>query len=152
MKDLKNLAQKMKEELLADLVLCISLDFDRENDLLCMTEQYYLYPEKRDELEVEMLELLLGNSYHNPFDFYHYYSQNHVEELDFILTDFAKEMEQTKNPKLSLENVIVQVSELHDKCCCELLDEFRIPKLETFIIAVADFAEASLILESNKRW
>lgn len=152
MKDMKTLAQKTKEELMTDLLLCISHEYDKQSDLLCMTEQYYLYPELRAELETEMLELLLDKPYKNPFDFYYYYDQNHLVTLDQILTDFAEEMVGTKNPKLSLENVIVQIGELHDKCCGELIDEFRAPKLETYLLAVADFVEAEEILESNKRW
>lgn len=151
-KNIKELAEETKSNLLTDLAICISHDYDRQNDLLCMTEQYYNHPEKRKELEVEMLELLLGKPYKNPFLIYYYYEQSHITDLDEILTGFMSEMENTKNPKLALENVIVQISELHDKCSGELIDSWRRPMLERFLLAVADFAEASLILESNKRW
>ncbi len=152
MKDMKTLAQKTKEELMTDLLLCICHEYDTQNDLLCMTEQYYLYPERRAELQTEMMELLMGKPYKNPFAYYYYYDQNHLVTLEKILTAFAEEMCDTKNPKLALENVIVQIGELHDKCCGELIDDYRAPKLETYLLAVADFAEARLILESNKRW
>ncbi len=152
MNDMKNLASNTKKELLSDLLLCITYEKDRENDLLCMAEQYGLYPEKRKELEDTMLKLLQGHPYENPYQSYYYYGQNHIMQLDEILTGFAEEMVDTKNPKLALENVIVQISELHDKCYGELIDEWRSPKLETYLLAVADFAEAGIILESNKRW
>ncbi len=152
METLKTLAETVKGELLTDLLLCISYEQDRENDLLCMIEQYQIQEHKRRELEVEMLELLLGNPYQNPYLAYYYYGQNQIAMLDEILSGFAEEMEYTKNPKLAFENVIVQISELHDKCSGELIDEWRSPKLETYLLAVADFVEARQILERNKRW
>ncbi|MFI3255263.1 MAG: hypothetical protein R3Y63_13155 [Eubacteriales bacterium] len=150
--DLKTLAKKTKEQLMTDLWVCIHHEYDKQNDLLCMTERYYLYPEQRAELQTEMLELLLDKPYKNPFEFYFRYSQYHMVELDDILTGFAEEMTHTTNPKLALENVIVQIGEVHDKCFRELIDDWRGEKLETYLLAVADFAEARLILESNKRW
>lgn len=149
---LKNARKKAKEELITDLLVCISHDFDRENDLLCMTEQYYNHPEKRKELEEEMLELLLGNPYCNPYLMYHCYGQQEIVLLEEILEGLEAEMSTTHNPKLTLCNAVVQIGELHEKCNGELIDDWRAPRLETFLLAVADFAEASLILESQKRW
>ncbi len=149
---LKSVANSSKNDLITDLLVCLSHDYDREEDLLCMTEQYYLYPEKRAELENEMLELLLGKPYINPFAFYHNYNQNHVVELEKILDGFEIEMKITSKPRDLLQTVIFEISELHDKCSGDLIDEWRVQKLETYLLAVADFAEATSILENNKRW
>ena len=149
------LYEKLKTALIDDLEVCISYEPNKENDLLCMMEQYMNTEEKRYELLPQISNCIEDEPYQNPFSAYYFYSQNDIERLTEILDNYIFNMDMSEYFHATMSNAICQINELHDKCSGELIDEYRKPKLEELLLKVAEsveFNSALAVLESQKRW
>lgn len=147
--------KKLKISLIDDLEVCISYEPNKENDLLCLMEQYLKSEEKRSELLPQIKNCIVGKPYQNPFSVYYFYSKGDIEKLTEILDNYIQDMIELEDTHTTMSNTICQISELNDKCSGELIDEYRKPSLEEFLLLVAetvDFNSAFAVLESQKRW
>ena len=146
---------ELKTALIDDLQICISYEPNKENDLLCMMEQYLNTEDKRCELLPKISNCIVGKPYQNPFNSYYFYSEGDIRKLTQILDDYIQDMNESNDAYTIISNTICQIGELQDKCGGELIDEYRKPKLEEFLLKVAesvDFNSALALIESQKRW
>lgn len=158
--------KKIKDDLIADLKICIDYEPDKENDLLCMMEIYLNSSQKRKELYVEIKNLMNDTPYKNPYTEFYFYNQEDIDALDDVLDYYvysmlAEDLEdgnilETKSLYDSiLINTIFEINDLNDICSNELIDDWRAEKLENFLISVAEyvgFKNAEKIVEREKRW
>lgn len=142
--------------ILDDLGVCLRYTPNRENDLLCFMEQYLKgNSDNRPWILRELRACMDGAEYKNPYLAYQHYGEQEVRLLEQLLCDYARDMKICADKELVLTNLITAVNELQDKCCGQLLDNWRKDHLTQLVISVAKeaaFPSALSLIDSNSRW
>lgn len=142
--------------ILDDLSVCLRYTPNRENDLLCFMEQYLKgNSENRPQILDELRACMDGAEYINPYLAYQHYGEPDVRLLEQLLCDYARDMKTCADKELVLTNLITAVNELQDKCCGQLLDNWRRDHLTQLLVSVAKevaFPSALSLIDSNSRW
>lgn len=142
--------------ILDDLGVCLRYTPNRENDLLCFMEQYLKgNSENRPCILQELRACMDGGEYANPYLAYQHYGEQEVRLLEQLLCDYARDMKICADKELVLTNLITAVNELQDKCCGQLLDNWRRDHLTQLVVSVAKevaFPSALSLIDSNSRW
>ena len=147
--------EELKIGLLDDLKICITYEPSKEDDLLCMMEQYLNTDEKRSDLLTQIKNCMDGKPYQNPFSMYYFYNQDDITKLTQIIDNYIYDMKDTENAYATMSNTICKIGDLHDKCGGELIDEYRKPMLAEFLLRVAEFTNfesARVVLKFQTRW
>lgn len=132
---------RKKDEILADMKTCITYTPDKENDLLCLMEQY-LKAEKegRAGLLGQIRSCMDGRAYDNPFEAYYCYSEDDIERFNQILSGFLRQIKWLyyKLPELhfAVEKVVVRLNHLNASCRDELIDVYRREKLMNLFVEI----------------
>lgn len=148
-------AMELKNTLIDDLKVCISYEPHKENDLLCMMEQYLKIEGRRKKLKPEIKKLLDDKPYQNPFAINYPYEDSDIILFEIILSEYTRKVNSAENIRLILLDTIAKINEIHERCGNELIDEWRKPKLEDLLIIVAkqkQLKTADLLVEQYKRW
>jgi hypothetical protein len=130
--------RKNKQEIIDDMKACIVYTPDKENDLLCLMEQY-LKAEKevRPRLLEQIKRCMDGKEYDNPFLAYYCYSENDIEKFNLILDnciDHIKEYyKNSAEAEHILQSVVVELNKLNRSCREQLIDSYRREKLILFL-------------------
>lgn len=142
--------------ILDDLGVCLRYTSNRENDLLCFMEQYLKGNSKnRPRILQELRACMDGTEYKNPYLAYQHYGEADVRLLEQLLCDYARDMKACANKEFVLTNLITAINELQDKCCGQLLDNWRRDHLTQLVVLMAKeiaFPSALSLIHSNSRW
>ena len=142
--------------ILDDLGVCLRYTPNRENDLLCFMEQYLKgNSHNRPRILKELRACMDGEEYGNPHLAYQHYDEQDVRLLEQLLCDYARDMKACTDKELVLVNLITAVNELQNKCCGQLLDNWRRDHLTQLVVLVAKeaaFPSALSLIDSNSRW
>jgi len=142
--------------ILDDLGVCLRYTPNRENDLLCFMEQYLKgNSDNRPRILRELRACMDGAEYVNPYLAYQHYGEQEVRLLEQLLCDYAHDMKTCADKELVLVSLITAINELQDKCCGQLLDNWRRDHLTQLVISVAKeiaFSSALSLIDSNSRW
>ena len=142
--------------IIEDLRVFISYTKSRDNDLLCLMEQYLkAEKETRPALLVEIRNCMDEKEYKNPFLAYQHYEETDIQNLEEILKSYISDMKSPKQRELVLENTIVSINELHVKSYGQLVDRWRSERLIDFLVKVAkevSFSSALAVINEKKLW
>ncbi|MGB4661540.1 MAG: hypothetical protein WBI07_20370 [Mobilitalea sp.] len=138
--------RKKKEEIMADMKVCITYTPNKENDLLCLMEQYLkAEKERRSRLLNQIRRCMDGESYENPFAVYYCYFLDDIAKFDQIINKFIDHIKayyhNTLEVKLTVRFIVIELNNLNASCKGELIDSYRREKLITF------FEEAGRIVK-----
>lgn len=152
--------RKEKQEIIDDLEMCISYTPNKENDLLCLMEQY-IKGDLNDRLRLlEQIKLCIDEEeYENPFLTYNCYTELDIKKLESILDNFIDKLKdshgETKEIERNIKNTILKINDLHDKCSGQLIDAWRNERLVKYLITATEYAGYSGtkgIIKANKLW
>lgn len=137
---------KKKDEIIADMKVCITYTPDQESDLLCLMERYLkAEKEERPSILGQIRKCMDGELYDNPFETYYCYSVDDIERFDQILSSFLNQSKGLYNKplelKLAVQKLIKQLNHLNSSCRDELIDAYRREKLMSL------FEEAGKLLK-----
>lgn len=142
--------------ILDDLRVCLRYTPNRENDLLCFMEQYLKgNNDNRPWILGELRACMDGEEYPNPYLAYQHYSEQEVHQLEQLLCEYARNMKTHADKEVVLVGFITAVNELQDKCCGQLLDNWRSDHLTQLVDSVArevSFSSALSLIDSESRW
>lgn len=156
--------KNQKQEIIDDLKVCISYTPNRENDLLCLMEQYLKAEEKnRRKILREIERCINGEKYENPFLAYNHYDEKDIRKLDNILDEFIDKVRVISKISNDLDqkveeilvDTIFKINELHDKCYGELVDSWRSIRLIELIASSAKgvgYENAIDIINKKRLW
>lgn len=156
--------KNQKQEIIDDLKVCISYTPNRENDLLCLMEQYLKAEEKnRRKILREIERCINGEKYENPFLAYNHYDEKDIRKLDNILDEFIDKVRVISKISNDLDweveeilvDIIFKINELHDKCYGELVDSWRSIRLIELIASSAKgvgYENAIDIINKKRLW
>ena len=128
--------RKKKEEIIEDMKACITYQPDRDNDLLCLMEQYLKGDkERRPRLLHQIRNCMDGENYDNPFSAYYCYSPDDIARFDQILSEFIDQIKTncyTSEINLIVEKTVHELNHFNANCRNELIDAYRREKLIVF--------------------
>lgn len=153
---LKKEYEQLLTVILDDLRVCLRYTPNRENDLLCFMEQYIKAPRKLRQTMLPSIRACMdGKSYPNPHLAYQQYGEEEIVVLEQLLRGYLADMHGDSNKVLVLENLITALNELQDKCCGQLIDDWRKDHLTQLLVLSAkeqNLLAASAIIDSENRW
>lgn len=152
--------RKKKEEIIEDMKACITYTPDKENDLLCLMEQYLkAEKEKRPRLLNQIKRCMDGKDYENPFAEYYCYFQDDISRLDQILNKFINQIKinwkNTSEVRLTLQITVIELNNLNSSCREQLIDTYRREKLISFLEEAARLAKCDgvkSIINEYRTW
>lgn len=140
MKKNEEILQKICDELLEDLNICIQYEPNKENDLCCLFERYLNELDEENsncEYILEQIKACIdGKNYDNPFKIYYYYNENHIQRFKNILDNFIEIIINTNDKKYimtAFKVFEIELKEINLECDEKLIDQFRKEKIEEII-------------------
>lgn len=156
--------RNQKQGIIDDLRVCISYTPNRDNDLLCLMEQY-LKAEERNRRKIlkEIEKCINGQKYENPFLVYNHYDEQDIRKLDNILDEFIDKVRVISKVSNDLDqgvaeilvDTIFKINELHNKCYGELVDFWRSIRLIELIassVKGVGYENAIDIINKKRLW
>ncbi len=148
--------EQLLEVILEDLRVCLQYTPNRENDLLCFMEQYIkVAKELRPAILQNLRACMDGEVYPNPYAMYQHYGESEINFLEQLLRDYLQDMQSHTDKELVLTNLIAAINDLQDKCCGQLIDNWRKDHLTQLLVLVAkeeNLSSAIAMIDSKNRW
>lgn len=136
---------KICNEIVEDLKICIQYEPNKENDLCCLFERYLNELDEENsncEYILEQIKACIdGENYDNPFKIYYYYNEEHIQRVKSILDTFINSIGRNKNLKYlenSLKFFLLQLNEINLDCDKKLIDQFRKEKIEEIVVIIKE--------------
>jgi hypothetical protein len=156
MMKLKTEYEQLLGVILEDLRVCLQYTPSRENDLLCFMEQYIKAPkELRPTILQNLRACMDGKEYPNPYAVYQYYGEQEINLLEQLLRGYLQDMQSCSDKELVLTNLIAAINDLQDKCCGQLIDNWRKDHLTQLLALAAKeqcLSSAIAVIDSENRW
>lgn len=153
---IKNEYEQLLTVILEDLRVCLQYTPHRENDLLCFMEQYIKASnERRLNILKNLRDCMDNKEYPNPYAAYLRYGENEIKHLEKLLTDYIQDMQIFTNKEIVLTNVIANLNEMQDRCCGQLIDNWRKEHLINFLVLIAEDVSLNCAIEIiniKSRW
>jgi len=149
-----------KKGIIDDLRVCIRYTQNRENDLLCFMEQYIKAEKKNRPRLLEQIKHCINyEEYENPFLAYVNYDEKHIEEFENILNRYIDKLKGSngifEEIEKNIEDIILRINELHNKCQSQLIDPWRNERLTEYIATASQytgFQNTKDIIKAKKLW
>lgn len=156
MMQLKTEYEQLLAVILEDLRVCLQYTPCRENDLLCFMEQYIkVAKELRPAILQNLRACMDGEVYPNPYAMYQHYGEQEIYLLEQLLRGYLQDMQSCSDKELVLTNLIADINDLQDKCCGQLIDNWRKDHLTQLLALAAkeqNLSSAISIIDSESRW
>ena len=153
---LKTEYEQLLAVILEDLRVCLQYTPSRENDLVCFMEQYIKAPkELRQTLLPSIRACMDGKEYPNPYVLYQHYGDQEINLLEQLLRGYLQDMQSCSDKELVLTNLIAAINDLQDKCCGQLIDNWRKDHLTQLLALAAKeqcLSSAIAVIDSENRW
>jgi len=154
-----NRLQQQKENksgLLEDMLSFIRYTPNREADLLAFMEKYQKADCDERPAILEQLRCCMdGKEYPNPYAMYQHYGEQEINLLEQLLRGYLQDVRSCSDKELVLTNLIAAINDLQDKCCGQLIDNWRKDHLTQFLALAAKeqhLPSAIAVIDSENRW
>lgn len=153
---LKTEFEQLLRVILEDLRVCLQYTPNRENDILCFMEQYIkASKELRPAILQNLRACIDGKAYPNPYTMYQHYGEQEINLLEQLLRAYLQDIQSRTDKELVLTNLIAAINDLQDKCCGQLIDNWRKDHLTQLLILAAkeeNLSSAISMIDIENRW
>lgn len=142
--------------ILEDLRMCLRYTPNRENDLLCLMEQYLkAQSDARPNILENLRACMDGKAYPNPYADYQHYGETEISLLEHLLRGYPEDMQSSADKGTVLTNLIATINDLQDRSLGQLIDRWRKDRLiQLLALAAKEEGYPSLVslIGSQCRW
>ena len=148
--------EQLLRVILEDLRVCLQYTPNRENDILCFMEQYIkASKELRPAILQNLRACMDDKAYPNPYTMYQHYGEQEINLLEQLLRGYLQDIQSRTDKELVLTNLIAAINDLQDKCCGQLIDNWRKDHLTQLLILAAkeeNLSSAISMIDIENRW